>query len=90
MEPRVIDEGVDGPFKQHRWRIVEWAPSEYALQEIFTPDDPRAPRSWKQTPLDRREVWERYPAEVGMLSYRPYPRKPAPWWYRLFWGVDSR
>lgn len=65
MEPRVVDEGSE---PGRRWRIAEIAPSEYVLQEILTPTDPRGPRYWKQTPLDRREVWDRYPSEVGMIG----------------------
>lgn len=72
-----------------RWRVVQdMERGDYALQEIFTPDNPTLPRQWRSTPLDQIEVWRRYPAEAPR-SFVPYARRRAPWWYRLFWGVDT-
>lgn len=83
---RVIDEG-QAPGE--RWRVVQRPEGDYALEQVFTPANPALPRSWRVTPLAQQEIWDKYPSEAP-LSYRPYPREPAPWWYRLFWGVDSR
>jgi hypothetical protein len=72
MRVRVLDEGEDG---NRRWRVVALDEREYALQERWTPADRHLPRTFRQTPLQREEVWDRYPAEC---RYAVVERRAGP------------
>jgi len=66
MQPRVIDEGhehLEGSVRRD-WRVVEWAPDDYRLQEIFSPAERRLQRTWRVTPLDSADVWRQHPSEA--------------------------